>query len=162
MKIRQKLPALPTLFIFSILPLSASAATSVQTTTSEVRSVSRETPQPANLLAFKFASIGARIDGYVSEVLVDIGDAVKKGDVLARIDAPELAAQKQIALAEQSQLVMSMRSVKADLAAANAENARIKAMVAKKSLSEKVALESKSKVAAAKAKVAAARADCGR
>ncbi len=137
----------------------ASAAQSVQTISPEVRSISRETQQPANLLALQSASIGARVDGYVREVLVDIGDAVKKGDVLARIDAPELAAHKQIALAEQSRLAMSMRSAKADLMVANAENARIKALVAKKSLSEKVALESKSKVAAANANVAAAAAE---
>jgi len=145
--------------ILGSLTVASAAAPSVQTTQPEVRSISRETQQPANLLALQSASIGARVDGYVSEVLVDIGDAVKKGDVLARIDAPELAAQKQIALAEQSRFAMSMRSAKADLMVANAENSRIKALVAKKSLSEKVALESKSKVAAAKAKVAAAAAE---
>jgi multidrug efflux pump subunit AcrA (membrane-fusion protein) len=149
---------LPLLFGSAILATAATPP-SVQTIHPEVRSVSRETQQPANLLALQSASIGTRVDGYISEVLVDIGDSVKAGDVLARIDAPELAAQKQIALAEQSRLTMSMRSAKADLSAVNAEGARIKALVAKKSLSEKVAHESKSKVAAAKANVAAAAAE---
>jgi len=147
------------LFFASLALASAASPQSVQVVSPEVRAISRESQQPANLLALESASIGARVDGYISEVLVDIGDSVKAGDVLARIDAPELAAQKQIAKAEQSRLAMSMRSAEADLMAATAEGARIDELVAKKSLSEKVALESKSKIAAAEAQVASAKAE---
>jgi membrane fusion protein, multidrug efflux system len=48
---------------------------------------------PAELLPFEEAEIHAKVDGYVQSVLADIGDKVKKGQVLARIDAPEVAAQ---------------------------------------------------------------------
>jgi membrane fusion protein, multidrug efflux system len=48
---------------------------------------------PAELLAYERAEIHAKVDGYVQSVLADIGDLVKKGQVLARLDAPEMAAQ---------------------------------------------------------------------
>lgn len=158
MNIRQKLPAFAPIFVATVVSLSATT-TSVQTADVELRPIVRETRQPAKLLALHSADLGSRVDGYVKEVLVDLGDAVEQGDVLARIDAPELAAARRIALAEQSRLEMSLRSAKANVAAAYAENARIQALVEKKSLSEKVALESKSKLAAARAELAAAEAE---
>ncbi|WP_188467603.1 efflux RND transporter periplasmic adaptor subunit [Marivirga lumbricoides] len=47
---------------------------------------------PAELHAFEKAGLNARVQGYVSEVLVDIGDKVKKGAVLIKIEAPEVKA----------------------------------------------------------------------
>ena len=41
--------------------------------------------QPATAQAFYEAEIGAKVGGIVEEALVDIGDAVKKGDALARL-----------------------------------------------------------------------------
>jgi RND family efflux transporter MFP subunit len=48
---------------------------------------------PAELLPYEKAEIHAKVDGYVQSVLADIGDKVKKGQVLARLDAPEVIAQ---------------------------------------------------------------------
>jgi membrane fusion protein, multidrug efflux system len=48
---------------------------------------------PAELLPYETAEIHAKVDGYVQSVLADIGDKVKKGQVLARLDAPEVIAQ---------------------------------------------------------------------
>ena len=148
MNIRQKLPAFAPIFVASVVSLSATT-TSVQTADVELRPIVRETRQPAKLLALHSADIGSRVDGYVKEVLVDLGDAVEQGDVLARVDASS---------ADSARLEMSLRSAKANVAA-HAENARIKELVEKKSLSEKVALESKSKLAAARAELAAAEAE---
>ena len=47
---------------------------------------------PAELRPFDEAEIHAKVDGFVNSVLADIGDKVRKGEVLARIDAPEVAA----------------------------------------------------------------------
>ena len=47
---------------------------------------------PAELLAFEKAGLNAKIQGYVTEVRVDIGDKVMKGEVLIRIEAPEVQA----------------------------------------------------------------------
>ena len=47
---------------------------------------------PAELLAFEKAGLNAKVQGYVTEVRVDIGDKVIKGQVLIRIEAPEIQA----------------------------------------------------------------------
>ncbi|MEN0037917.1 MAG: efflux RND transporter periplasmic adaptor subunit [Cellvibrio sp.] len=48
---------------------------------------------PGNLEPLNSASIYAQTNGYIKEWLVDIGDTVKKGQVLAILDAPELLHQ---------------------------------------------------------------------
>jgi RND family efflux transporter MFP subunit len=70
---------------------------------------------PGNVTAFTDSPIYARTDGYLMHWYYDIGARVKKGDLLAIIDTPEL--DKQVAQAE------------ADLATAqtNASNAKVQA-----------------------------------
>jgi RND family efflux transporter MFP subunit len=48
---------------------------------------------PGNLKPLNSASIYAQTNGYIKEWLVDIGDTVKKGQLLATLDAPELLHQ---------------------------------------------------------------------
>lgn len=132
---------------------------SVKVTQPEIRTITRESRQPVQLVALNSAGIGSRVSGYVSEVRVDIGDTVRAGDVLARIHAPELAAQKRIAVAELGRLALLVESATAQYDAADAENQRIQKLVASQSLSEKVSLESKSRLAAAKSDLAATEAE---
>ncbi len=47
---------------------------------------------PAELIPFERAEIFAKVAGYVNSVKVDIGDHVKKGEVVATLDAPEMIA----------------------------------------------------------------------
>src|ERR1700683_243174 len=70
---------------------------------------------PGNVTAFTDAPIYARTDGYLLHWYFDIGAKVKKGDLLAVIDTPEL--DRQVAQAQ------------ADLATAetNAGNAKVEA-----------------------------------
>jgi len=64
---------------------------------------------PGETAAWYESTIYARVNGYVSQWLVDIGDHVKKGQVLAIIETPELDAELQAARAQlkssQSQVV---------------------------------------------------------
>ncbi|MFA5958904.1 MAG: efflux RND transporter periplasmic adaptor subunit [Tatlockia sp.] len=55
---------------------------------------------PATVQAWHEATIYARINGYVQQWYVDIGSRVKKGDLLAKIEAPEVNAQLQQAEAD--------------------------------------------------------------
>ena len=48
---------------------------------------------PGTTLAYTQAAIYARSSGYLTRRLVDIGDHVKKGQLLAVIDAPDLDQQ---------------------------------------------------------------------
>jgi RND family efflux transporter MFP subunit len=66
---------------------------------------------PATTLAYTTANMFARVSGYISQRKVDIGDRVKKGDLLAFISAPEIEyqlAQAEATLAETQATVGQM------------------------------------------------------
>ena len=50
----------------------------------------RTVVQPGQVQAFNRAQLYAKVSGYLVRQKVDIGDPVKKGQVLAEVDAPEL------------------------------------------------------------------------
>ncbi len=45
---------------------------------------------PAQLAAFEEVSIFPKVNGYVKDVFVDVGSAVRKGQLLMTLEAPEL------------------------------------------------------------------------
>lgn len=57
------------------------------------REVSKSIHLPAELLPYERAEIKARINAYVNRVLVDIGDVVRRDQVLIVLDAPEMQSQ---------------------------------------------------------------------
>jgi len=72
-----------------------------------------ETLLPGNITPLTEAYIYARASGYVGRRLVDIGDRVKQGQILATIESPELdqqVAQARAALAQAEQQVTQARS----------------------------------------------------
>ncbi|HEX6998464.1 MAG TPA: efflux RND transporter periplasmic adaptor subunit [Gammaproteobacteria bacterium] len=89
----------------------------------EQRDLELSSRQPGTAEAFYEADLGAKVSGYVSELAVDIGDVVTEGQVLARIDAPELR--------------QALNAAAADVAAARSEHERISALVARRSMTER-------------------------
>jgi len=85
---------------------SASAAAGdvrVQVVKPQPGGLARSTVQPGSLHAFEWAALYAKVSGYLKTQQVDIGDRVKRGQVLAEIDDPELdvaVEQSVAALAE--------------------------------------------------------------
>jgi RND family efflux transporter MFP subunit len=78
---------------------------------------------PATTLAFTTANIFARVSGYISKRNVDIGDRVKKGDLLVEISAPEIdhqLAQAEATLAQNKAAVAQILANK-ELARVTAE-----------------------------------------
>ena len=69
---------------------------------------------PGETAAWYETTIYARVNGYVAKWLVDIGDHVKKGQVLATIDTPELDAELGAARAQ-------LKASEAQVGARNAE-----------------------------------------
>src|ERR1700683_2366419 len=71
---------------------------------------------PGETAAWYESTIYARVDGYVSKWLVDIGDHVKTGQVLAIIETPELDAELEAARAQlkSSQSQVIARQAEAD------------------------------------------------
>jgi len=74
---------------------SAPAAAPTLTVTKVVsRSLDRPLSVPGDLLAFQDVEIRSRVAGFVDAVNVDRGSMVRRGDLLVRVVAPELVAQK--------------------------------------------------------------------
>src|SRR5262245_58877374 len=55
--------------------------------------VSRTIAVPGEIHPFLNVALRARVSGYVERVLVDRGSAVKEGDLLVQLSAPEMKAQ---------------------------------------------------------------------
>jgi membrane fusion protein, multidrug efflux system len=86
-------------------PLSA-RPDSVQVFALKKDSVSKTLKLPAELHPWERSEIYAKVEGYVSQLKVDIGDRVRKNDVLIVLDAPEVTAN----LARASADLQSARS----------------------------------------------------
>jgi RND family efflux transporter MFP subunit len=71
---------------------------------------------PGETSAWFETTIYARVNGYVAKWLVDIGDHVKKGQILATIETPELDAELQAARAQlkSSQAQVGARKAEAE------------------------------------------------
>lgn len=86
----------------------------------------RVSTQPGLVHSFEWADLYAKVSGYLREQSVDIGDNVKKDQVLAVIDDPEIvAAEKQAASA------LEVAKAKVNQAKAKQETARAEVATAK-------------------------------
>ncbi len=75
--------------------------------------IERTTNQPGSVIAFESARLFAKVSGYLKSQAVDIGDHVKRGQVLAVIDAPEVIQDVNVAQA-------TLHQAKAQVAQADA------------------------------------------
>jgi membrane fusion protein (multidrug efflux system) len=71
---------------------SAPVADSVEVFALQKEAVHKTFSLPSELLPWERAEVYAKVDGYVRELKVDIGDRVSKNDILVILDAPEVTA----------------------------------------------------------------------
>jgi RND family efflux transporter MFP subunit len=110
---------------------------------------------PASLQALNNAPIYARTSGYVRQWLVNIGDPVRRGQVLAILDAPEVEQQLAAARAD-----LATARANQGLAATTAQ--RWQAMLVKDAVSKQETDERVAQLAASSAVTQAARANVAR
>jgi RND family efflux transporter MFP subunit len=98
--------------------------------------IRRTTEQPGQIEAIEVTPIQAKLSGYVRNVAVDIGDRVKKGQVLVELDVPEVEAdlkQKRAmveqAVAEKGQADAALEVERSGLVSAEAKMVEIRAGV---------------------------------
>lgn len=90
-----------TVLTVGVLALGVSAAslvgqgatTSVETTKVVAQMLEKVITIPGDLTPYQAVNLNARVSGFVESLAVDRGSFVKRGQVLARISAPELRAQ---------------------------------------------------------------------
>lgn len=162
---------------------SAVRVTVVQPTVEPLR---RVTAQPAHIEPFEQTSLFAKASGFIAEVKADIGDRVKKDQVLVELSIPEMqqervqklaaieearaavgqsearvvAAQAMIdaAQARRDEAVATIAQQDAEVAFRQSEHARIVELVNAKSVNEALRDEKLKQLQAAKAGLVAAQA----
>ena len=85
----------------------------------------RTVPVLGRLVAKQSGNVASRIHGAVSEVLVQVGDVVSRGQVLAKIDTAALALQSQQAESHLAEAQSRLRTARAQLALASQEVKRL-------------------------------------
>ncbi|HTB88208.1 MAG TPA: efflux RND transporter periplasmic adaptor subunit [Steroidobacteraceae bacterium] len=93
-----------------------SAAPPVDVITAQPASAGQDLVLPGQTAAWYETTIYARVSGYVAKWMVDIGDHVKKGQVMALIETPELDAELSAARAQlkASEAQVAARQAEAD------------------------------------------------
>tara|TARA_R110002072_G_scaffold303141_1_gene495690 strand:+ start:136 stop:1476 length:1341 start_codon:yes stop_codon:yes gene_type:complete len=109
----------------------------VRLVAAERTTIERTTTQPATIHAYHQAEIHAKVAGYLSELKVDIGQTVEKGDILGVISVPEMQIsyeRKQAEIrsleAEQESAAAGVKLAQADVQAAQAQQSQAAAEVA--------------------------------
>jgi multidrug efflux pump subunit AcrA (membrane-fusion protein) len=110
----------------------------VKLTQPQTRTIIRTVGQPSFIEAFERTSIYPKLVSYIDKWVVDIGDKVKKGDVLAKLFVPELVEDfgtKQATVKLDEERVELARKVvevaAADVKAAEAQLIEARAILAK-------------------------------
>jgi RND family efflux transporter MFP subunit len=127
----------------------------VTVATARRASADSERVLPGNTLPLLEAAIYARTTGYVQRRLVDIGDRVQQGQLLAEIATPEIDAQLEQARATLLQTKANLTRNKADEVFARSEEHRYRQMVRTGAAAPE---EYESKLAAARVTAATVRA----
>ena len=97
---------------------AAPTATTVRTFPLQRGTIVRPLKLPGNVHAWQETTLYAKVAGYLKAIHADIGDEVKKGDLLAEIEAPEMLAGRiktevEVKVAEKEYLRISEARAKA-------------------------------------------------
>jgi len=93
---------------------TAQAALSVETVTVVSKKLDAPVSLPAQLQPYEAVDVYPKVTGFIDAINVDRGSHVKTGDLLVRLTAPELVAQR-------SQAESAMRAAESQLASAQAK-----------------------------------------
>lgn len=91
--------------------------------------LSQTTPVIGRLVALQSGVVSVRINGAVAEVFVQVGDRVKKGEVLAVIVDNRLSSQRDLLAAEVEESAAQVVRAEAELALASQEFARLEGLL---------------------------------
>jgi HlyD family secretion protein len=96
----------------------------------------RTTTQPARIEAYEETPLFARIDGYVVDIKVDIGQKVEKGDILATLWVPEMEKElvQKEAMVKRAKADVDLAAKEIEVAEASVALARAKVEEAKSAL----------------------------
>src|SRR2546428_860617 len=117
--------SLVSIIVFAAATLAAEAPVEVVRVVSTA--VGRQVKLPGEFQPFMAVPIFARVSGFVRQVNVDRGSAVRQGQLLATLEAPEMQAQIVEAEAKAQAIDLQRAEAEAKLAAAQSTYERLKA-----------------------------------
>ena len=138
----------------SLLAAAAAAAEPLKTAPVEMRDMDLSYTAEAVVEAVRQSTVSAQIAGRIVDLRFDVGDYVKKGQVIARID------ERAVTQAEAAS-VAQVREAQAGLANARAQYERSKQLLAQKFISQAALDKAESDYRAAQARVTALLAGAG-
>jgi RND family efflux transporter MFP subunit len=131
------------------------ATATVNVTHPQPGSAAQELVLPGNVQAFTEAPIYSRTNGYLKKWYFDIGSRVRKGQLLAEIETPEVDQQLQQSKAE-------LERIEANMQLAGVTSNRWQSLLAKHAVSQQEADQARSNYIAAQAAVDASKANVRR
>lgn len=111
----------------------------VQTVTVQPAPFEESATLPGNIGAMQYATIYARVDGYLKNRVVDIGDHVKENQIIAEIDTPTVDEEIAQAKADLAEARARFVSSEADLDQAKAEDETAAAQIRRVEADQKFA-----------------------
>lgn len=110
--------------------LAQEKITNLKTVKAELLETAGDVTVSGTMLAKDTARVAARVGGYVTELKVDAGSVVKKGDLLLKIEARELDERE-------AQAKANLESAKVDLETAKRDFERYKALFDEQAIAKK-------------------------
>src|SRR5262249_25067335 len=107
----------------------STAGIHVEVTHPQKGGVDRTTAQPGSVQSFESVNLYAGVSGYLKNLTVDIGDRVRRGQVLAQVAVPELEKQVPRHASALEQARARVQQMKARVASAQAELEAVRAAV---------------------------------
>lgn len=115
------------LILLSIGVAGAGAQTAVEVAKVVAQPVDKVRKLPGEILPYQSVDLTARVSGYIEEMRVDVGSAVRKGDPIARLGAPEMDAHLAEARSRIGSSEAQRAEAEAKLLGAQATYERLKA-----------------------------------
>ncbi len=101
-------------------PAGSAQPAKVQVVTPHRQSIKRTISQPGSIQAYEQTPIFAKIPGYVEKWRADIGDEVRKGDLLAELWVPEVVSELNLKMAQVEQAKKALALAATQVATAKA------------------------------------------
>ena len=135
-----------------------SAAAAQQVMTPQTATIEESVTAQGTLEAKEYVDVGAQVSGQLKKVHYDIGDTVKKGDLLAEIDPQIYASKVEADQASLKTLQAQLKQSEAQAVLANQQNERNQNLIKLDAVSKEAVEESESAAKVADAAVNALKA----
>lgn len=109
-------------------PLTAQEAAIVRVDKTRTEPLSQTVPVIGRLVATRSGAVAAEISGLVEQINVEVGDTVRKDQVIAVLDVDTLKAQQDLAVGELAQAQADLQTALAELQLSRQELARLEGL----------------------------------